>query len=118
MHVPRHPTLVRRMLQRRLQQLVPTGPLLAASLVQVKKRCGQPSCSCHHGGPLHPAHHLTFTEGGKTRTIYVPRDLLEEVRGWVQEHQRLKGLIHEVSQLTLTLIKGHVPHRQRRRGRR
>ena len=118
MHVPSHPTLVRRMLQRRLKQLVPTGPLLAASLARVNKRCGQPSCSCHHGGPLHTAHHLTFTEGGKTRTVYVPRDLLEEVRGWVQEHQRLKGLIHEISQLTLALIKGHVPHRSRRRGRR
>ena len=118
MHVPRHPTLVRRMLQRRLKQLAPTGPLLAASLAQVNKRCGQPSCSCHHGGPLHPAHHLTFTEGGKTRTVYVPQDLLAEVRRWVQEHQRLKRLIHEISQLTLALIRGHVPHRNRRRGRR
>ena len=118
MHVPSHPTLVRRMLQRRLKQLAPTGPLLAASLARVNKRCGQPSCSCHHGGPLHQAHHLTFTEGGKTRTVYVPQDLLEEVRRWVQEYRRLKGLIHEISQLTLALIRGHVPHRRRRRGRR
>ena len=80
MHVPRHPTLVRRMLQRRLKHLAPTGPLLAASLAEVKKRCGQPSCSCHHGGPLHTAHHLTFSEAGRTRTVYVPQDLLAEVR--------------------------------------
>ena len=117
MHVPRHPTLVRRMLQRRLKQLVPTGPLLAASLARVNKRCGQPSCSCHRGGPLHQAHHLTFTEGGKTRTVYVPQDLLAEVQRWVQEHQRLKGLIHEISQLTLALIRGHVRDQKRRRGR-
>ena len=117
MHVPRHPTLVRRMLQRRLKQLVPTGPLVAASLARVNKRCGQPSCSCHHGGPLHPAHHLTFTEGGRTRTVYVPQDLLEEVRRWVHEYQRLKTLIREVSQLTLALIQGHVTHQRRRRGR-
>jgi hypothetical protein len=118
MHVPSHPTLVRRMLDRRLKQLAPAGPLLAASLAQVKKRCGQPSCSCHHGGPLHPAHHLTVWEGGKTRTVYVPQDLLPEVQSWVQEHQRLKGLIHEISQLTLALIQSHVPHRKRRQGRR
>ncbi len=115
MHVPSHPTLVRRMLQRRLKQLAPTGPLLAASLAQVNKRCGQPSCSCHHGGPLHPAHQVTFTEGGKTRTVYVPQDLLTEVRRWVQEHQRLKALIHEVSQLTVALIRGHVSNRRGRR---
>ena len=45
------------------------------------------------------------------------KDLLAEVRKWMQEHRRLKALIHEVSQLTLALIKGHVPDRKRRRGR-
>ena len=117
MHVPSHPTLIRRMLDSRLKQLVPTGPVLAASLAQVNKRCGQPSCSCHHGGPLHQAHHLVFRQEGKTRTVYVPQDLLEEVRTWVQEHQRLKALTHEVSQLTLALVHGHVRHRKLRRGR-
>ncbi|MFI5461591.1 MAG: DUF6788 family protein [Isosphaerales bacterium] len=118
MRVPSHPTQIRRMLDSRLKQFVPAGPILAASLAQVDKRCGQPSCSCHHGGPLHQAHHLTFSEGGKTRTVYVPQDLLKEVGSWVQEHQRLKILIREVSQLTLALIKGHVQDRKRRRGRR
>ncbi len=117
MHVPSHPTLIRRMLESRLKQLVPTGPVLAASLAQVNKRCGQPSCSCHHGGPLHQAHHLSFRQGGKTRTVYVPQELLDEVRSWVQEHQRLKALTHEVSQLTLALIQGHVPDRRRHGGR-
>jgi hypothetical protein len=118
MRVPSHPTQIRRMLDSRLKQFVPAGPILAASLAQVNKRCGQPSCSCHHGGPLHQAHHLTFSEGGKTRTVYVPQDLLKEVGSWVQEHQRLKTLIREVSQLTLALIQGHVQDRKRRRGRR
>ena len=117
MHVPSHPTLIRRMLDSRLKQLVPAGPVLAASLAQVNKRCGQPSCSCHHGGPLHQAHHLTFREAGKKRTVYVPQELLDEVRSWVQEHQRLKAVIQEVSQLTLALIQGHVQDRRRRRGR-
>ena len=84
MRVPSHPTRIRQMLGRRLKQLAPTGPVLAASLTLVNKRCGQPSCACHHGGPLHPAHHLTFKEAGKTRTVYVPQDLLDEVRTWVQ----------------------------------
>jgi hypothetical protein len=105
------------MLNSRLKQLVPTGPVLAASLICLDKRCGQPSCRCHHGGPLHQAHHLTFRQGGKTRTAYVPKDLVAEVRTWIQEYHRLKTLIQEVSQLTLVLIKGHVRHRRLRRGR-
>ena len=118
MRVPSHPTQIRRMLHSRLRQLVPTGPVLAASLTRLNKRCGQPSCSGHHGGPLHQAHHLTFKEDGKTRTLYVPQDLVEEVRTWVQEYLRLKGLIQEVSQLARALIRGHVAHRRLRRGRR
>ena len=118
MRVPSHPTRIRRMLESRLKLLAPAGPVLAASLIRLNKRCGQPSCRCHHGGPLHQAHHLSFRHDGKTRTVYVPQDLLEEVRTWVQEHQRLKALIHEVSELTLALIQGHVQDQKRRRGRR
>jgi hypothetical protein len=118
MRVPGRPTLIRRMLQSRLQQLVPTGPLVAASLNRVSKRCGQPSCSCHHGGPLHQAHHLAFRQAGKTRTVYVPQDLLEEVQAWVLEYRRIKTLIDEISQLTVALVRGHVRHRRLRRGRR
>jgi hypothetical protein len=117
MRVPSHPTRIRQMLGKRLKQLAPTGPVLAASLRQVNKRCGQPSCACHHGGSLHSAYHLTLKEGGKTRTVYVPVDLLQEVRTWVAEHQRLKRLLQEVSQLTLALVSGHVRHRRLKKGR-
>jgi hypothetical protein len=105
------------MLQSRLKRLAPTGPVLAASLIRLNKHCGQPSCRCHHGGPLHPAYHLTYRQGGRTRTAYVPKDLVEEVRTWIQEHRRLKALTREVSQLALALIKGHVRHRRLRKGR-
>jgi hypothetical protein len=105
------------MLDGRLKQLAPGKPVLAASLALVNKRCGQPSCSCHHGGPLHQAHHLSFKEGGKTRTVYVPKDLVAEVQSWVAEYQRLKRLLGEVSQLSLALIRGHALHQRRKRGR-
>ena len=118
MPVPSHPTQVRRMLESRLKPMVPLGPVLAATLTRVNKRCGQPSCRCHHGGPLHQAHHLAFRHAGKTHNVSVPQDLLPEVQPWVQEHQRLKTLAHEVSQLTLALIRGHVRHRRLKRGRR
>jgi hypothetical protein len=117
MRVPSHPTQIRRLLHSRLKQLVPTGPLLAASLALVNKRCGQAACACHHGGPLHQAHHLTLKQDGKTRTVYVPQDLLQEVQTWVAEYQRLKNLTSQISQLTLALVKGHVQQRRRQKGR-
>jgi hypothetical protein len=117
MDIPGHPTRIRQMLQGRLKQLATDKPVLAASLALVHKRCGQPSCSCHKGGPLHQAHHLSFKEAGKTRTVYVPKDLLAEVRSWVAEYQRLKRILAEVSQLTLALVKGHARHQKHKRGR-
>src|SRR5262249_1132623 len=117
MRVPDRPTPARRMLQSRLKQLTPTGPLLAASRSLVQKRGGQPPCRCHRGGPLHATHHLTLKAGGQTRTVYVPRDLLGEVQAWVAAYQRLKGLMAQVSQLTLALVQGHARQRKRKRGR-
>ena len=118
MRLPQHPTLIRRMLDSRLKKLAPTRPVLAASFVQYRHFCGQPSCHCRHGGPKHLSQHLTFKEPGqKTRSVYVPKDLVKDVRSWIEEHRRLKRLLQEIQQLTLALVRTHVQHRRRKKGR-
>jgi hypothetical protein len=117
MRIPKHPTLIRSMLDARLAELTTETPILAASLVQVSKHCGRACCHCQQGGPLHTAHHLTFKVKGKSKTVYVPHDLLDDVRKWIAEHKRLKALQGEINQLTLALIKGHVQHQKRKKGR-
>jgi hypothetical protein len=116
MRVPQHPTQIRRSLEARLKKLTPAGPVLAASLAQIAKRCGRPTCHCANGTP-HTAYHLTYKDQGKSRTVYVPLDLVEEVRSWIDNHRRLKRLLKEISDLTLALVQGHVQHQKRRRGR-
>jgi hypothetical protein len=117
MRVPGHPTLIRRMLQSRLKKLATTTPVLAASLAAYSHRCGRPSCRCHHGGPLHTGQHLTFKHHGKTRSVYVPLDLLPEVRFWLAEHKRIKQLLHEIHLLTVALVRTHATQRRRQKGR-
>ena len=117
MRIPEHPTLIRRMLHSRLKQLATTTPVLAASLNAYSHRCGRPTCRCHHGGPLHTGQHLTFKQGGKTRSVYVPQDLLPEVRLWLAEHKRLKQLLHEIHLLTVALVRGHARQQRRKAGR-
>ena len=116
MLVPGHPTQIRRSLEARLKKLAPAGPVLAASLTQIAKRCGRPSCHCAHGAP-HTAYHLTYKDEGKTRTVYVPFELVDEVRAWLDEHKRIKQLLHEISQLSLALVQTHAQHNKRRRDR-
>jgi hypothetical protein len=117
MRIPDHPTLIRRMLDSRLKKLVTRSPILAASLVPVTARCGHPSCHCHHGGPPHPAHQLSYKEHGKTRTVHVPKDLLSEVQLWIAAHHRLKLLLKEIHLLSVALVRTHVRHCRRKAGR-
>lgn len=117
MRVPNHPTLIRRSLQSRLNQLDCSGPILAASLCSYAHRCGRRSCRCHHGGPLHAGQHVTFHERGKTRSVYVPKDLLPEVRTWIARHRHLKEVLKEIHQLSVALVKTHSQQRRRKAGR-
>lgn len=116
MKVPRHPTLLKRHLDSRIRRFVARGPLLAASLVQIAKHCGRQGCHCQTGSK-HVGHYLTFAVDGKTHTVYVPKDLIREVRAWIQEHRRLKQLGREISQLSIARVRGHVQARRNRRGR-
>jgi len=117
--VPNHPTLIRRMLDSRLKKLGTASPVLAASLHAYSHRCGRASCRCQHGGPGHRGQHVTCKGvGNKTRTVYVPKDLLPEVQARIAEHKRLKQLLHEIHLLSLALVHTHVRSRRRKAGRR
>jgi hypothetical protein len=105
------------MLQARLKRLGGASPLLAGSLGQVFRPCGTPSCRCHHGGPKHAAHQLTFKDRGRSCSVYVPKDLVGEVRQWLAAQRRLDRLLHEIHQLSTALIRTHVRHRRQRKGR-
>ena len=114
--IPKHPTLIQRHLLARLKEFRAKSPILAASLVLVHRRCGRAGCHCQKGQG-HPTHYLTCKQNGKTRTVYVPQDLLPEVRSWIHEHQRLKQLTHHISQLALARVQTHVTDLRRKAGR-
>lgn len=114
--IPKHPTLIRRHIVARLKEFQPQGPVLAATLVLVQRRCGRPGCHCRKGQG-HPTHYLTCKQHGKTRSVYVPQDLLKEVQSWIREHHRLKKLSQHLSQLALAQVQTHVTARRRKAGR-
>jgi len=101
MKVPRHPTLLRRMRDARVKELVARCAPLGASL----------------GRQAGGGWHVTVKEGGKTRTVYVPKDLVEEVERSISEHRRLKRLLREATRLGLALIRLHRTEQARRAGR-
>jgi len=116
MKIPAHPTLIQRALAARQKQLQAQQPVLAASLVSVRRTCGKPTCRCARGHK-HPGHYLTWKAAGKTRSAYVPQALLPQVRSWQSEYRRLKRLLRECSQLSLALVQTHTTQQRRQAGR-
>jgi len=88
-----------RLIQRRdawLKKLGELGPMTRGSLVTAKRG-------------NHTAHQLTVSVQGKTHTVYVPKDMVEEVIEWIKNHRRLQRILKEVSKLNMAIIHRHVP---------
>ena len=80
-----------------LAELRKIKPFIQGSLSLTKKKCGNPKCRCATEGPLHETALLTWKEGKKTKTIYVPNHLRNEVSTWVEEGKKLKKLMAQMS---------------------
>lgn len=50
---------------------------------------------------------LTFKQDGKTRTVYVPAELVPEVKQWAREYKRLKALVRKATDQSLAIIRRH-----------
>lgn len=95
----------------KLKELARTGPVVQGSLSRIGVKCGNPNCKCARG-EKHVSHILTRKFSGKTVSVYVPMDMVETVRKWVNEHRRVKQLLREVSKLNEQIIRAHVPTRR------
>jgi len=84
-----------------LRQLAQVGPFLEGALCQFKR----PGCA-------KPGWHLTFKQKGRTRTVYVPMELVSDVKSWTRTYKHLKKLIRQVTTHSLALIHRHVASRR------
>ncbi len=95
-----------------LKSLRTNKPLLASSISEIRSKCGKPNCRCARGHK-HLSHIITRRENGKTKTTYVPVDLVPEVKKWIAEYKRIKDLLHELTILGENIIKNHVQEKRR-----
>ena len=89
--------------QKRLRKLREMGqdrPLVAGSLNRVERQDASGRTTVYHL--------LTFKEEGKTRSVYVPKDLVKEVQSWIRNHRRVKQVLSEISTWSFGIIQRHV----------
>ena len=84
-----------------LRQIAQLGPFLEGSLSSFKR----PGCT-------QPGWHLTFKQQGRTRTLYVPMDLVAQVKAWTLNYRSLKKLIGQVTRHSRALIHSHLANQR------
>lgn len=97
----------------KLKELASVGPLLQGSLAEIGVTCGNLNCRCARGYK-HRSHILKRQVRGKTQSLYVPVDMVEEARKWVEEYRRVKRLLKDISDLNRSIIKAYVPTKRAR----
>lgn len=100
-----------------LKRLAKTGPFVNGSLVLIHRTCGNSeNCRCMRGHK-HASWYLSYGVKGKTKMVYIPVDLEEEVRGWSEQYGRVKSFLQEICDLQKQIIRRHVQERDRKRRR-
>ncbi len=79
-----------------LRQIAQLGPFIEGSLSPFQR----PGCA-------QPGWHLTFKQQGRTRTLYVPMNLVAQVKLWTHNYRHLKKLIRQVTRHSRALIHSH-----------
>ena len=78
---------------------------LPGTLMQRSVRCGYAGCRCHADPPeLHgPYWQWTRKRAGRTVSRLVPDDQVDDYQQWIDNHRRLRELVAELEDLTLTV---------------
>lgn len=61
--------------------------MIRGSVVVQRRRCGTPSCRCADGKQLHESTVLSYSTGGRNRTVMLAPDEIEKVRAAVARYR-------------------------------
>lgn len=83
-------------LRRRIVRVLESGrALYRGSLIRYSRTCGHPRCRCGRGQP-HTGWALSFSQGGKTRVVYLPDDLRGKAARGLRDYKGLLARLEEV----------------------
>jgi len=93
--------------RKRVAKRLPSAEdILRGSLVERYVTCGNPNCKCSRGERHGPIWYLTVTLGpGRTRGGVIPREMVAEVRRWIENYQTFKGQLEEISEINRELLR-------------
>lgn len=109
MRMPKSINTVKRQIAAKIRTLGEAGTFMPGSFVEKRWRCAKPECICNRTGKKHTAFAVTGKVKGRTKSVYVPVGMADEVKGWVKEYRRVQKIIKEIGALAEQLIRLQVP---------
>ena len=89
--------------------------MIRGSVVVQRRRCGTPSCRCADGEQLHEATVLSFSAGGRNKTVMLATEEIDQVRAAVTRYRAAQAKLEEQGNAGLeTLISRRAAARQAR----
>jgi hypothetical protein len=109
MRMPKSINTLKRQIEAKIRSLGEAGTFMSGSLIQKRWKCAKPECICNRTGKLHTGYAVTSKVKGKTRSVYVPVSMVDEVKGWVKEYKRVQKVMKEINALAEQVIRLQVP---------
>ena len=81
------------------------GNLLKGSLLERFTVCTKSGCRCARGHKHGPYLYVSIFDGKRSRQVYVPKGMQQEVKSWVKNYENTKRLIDKISACSIDLIK-------------
>lgn len=89
-----------------LKKIASYSEIIQGSITKRMHTCGKPQCRCHTAKELrHCSYQLSFALQGKTKTITIPKDKLDEVKKGIQQYKNFRRCIIELLDINRTNIK-------------
>ncbi len=80
--------------------------LLRGSLMERYLTCGKPGCKCTRGERHGPVWYLSVTvRAGKTVGMQVPKEQVERIRGWLENHRKVRESVEAIAEINWELLR-------------
>jgi Family of unknown function (DUF6788) len=79
--------------------------VLRGTLTTFRRRCGKPSCRCATGEP-HESPALTYTEGGRTKTITLSPGEVAEVEAALVRYEQARAKLERAAREGIDVLRG------------
>lgn len=88
--------------------------MVRGALFTLRRRCGKPSCHCATGA-AHESPALAYPAAGRTKTITLAAEEVEEVRAALDRYETAKAMLDEQADAGLAALRARLGQRRRSR---